>query len=110
MVPIIESGDKAGVGAFGIAAIIGGQFATYQGIYVMLGGKVEIVGKSICPHHRQAVAMTLAHFAHGVCRLRSELVLRCIRAILGSTVTDAVHRLEPQVLDRFNLHVHVGIE
>ena len=110
MIPIIESGDKASIGAFGITTIIGRQFATYQGIDMMFSSNIEIVRESIGPHHRQTVTMTLIHFAHGVGRLRGKLILRCIGTVFGSAVADTVDRFKSQFFDGFNLHIYVGIE
>ena len=76
----------------------------------MLFANVEIIGQCIGPYHRQPVAMTLAHFACGDCALRGKLVFRRIRTIVGSTVADAVDRTELQVLDRFYLHINIGIQ
>ena len=110
MIPIIESGDKTSIGAFGITTIIGRQFTTYQGIDMMFSSNIEIVRESIGPHHRQTVTMTLIHFAHGVGRLRGKLILRCIGTVFGSAVADTVDRFKSQVFDGFNLHIYVGIE
>ena len=110
MLPVIEAGNKAGIGTTGTATVIRRQFTTYQSIQMMLVAHVEIIGQCIGPYHRQPVAITLAHFAGSDRTLRGKLVFRRIRAIIGSTVANAVNRAEPQVFDRFHLHIDIGVQ
>ena len=110
MVPVVEAGYDARVVSFGAAAVIFRPFRTHEGTDVVATLEGEVVRQGVGPHHRQSVAVALAHAFLGLSALRREAVGGSVRPVVGCSVAYGKDGLELEVLYRLHLHVCVGVE
>ena len=56
------------------------------------------------------MTIALVDLGESVGTLRSKLIFGSERAIVAGTIADTINGLDFQILNRFNLHIHIGIK